>query len=270
MFRKYVFCTCCRNRLGDLRQTLSVNLARMPDNATIVVLDYNGGDGAAEWARSEFGVDMRDGRLKVYKETQAPRWFHSHAKNVCHRLAASLLSPATPPSDSVLVNLDADNFLTEDYVKHLTSRPWARTTNNGHLQMICPQAGNAGFMGRNAILASSFFGLGGYDESMIYGYGYEDIDLVKRAQGAGLKVEHHAMTHAETIETQPADKASGNSAGVSLRSSNDVHAGMSRHSTASKAFVANRSRPVWGDAVVFDEMGSSFRSSVFPGVPVAA
>ncbi len=263
MSDKYVFCTCCRNRLSDLQKTLGVNLARMPRNALLVVLDYNGSDGAAEWAREQFRDEIQGGRLKVFKETQSPRWFHSHAKNVAHRLASGLVPPSTPASDAVFVNLDADNFLTEDYVNFLTSRPWARTPNNGYLQMAYPSNGSGGFKGRNAILASQFFALGGYDQSMIYGYGYEDIDLVLRARGAGLKTEGHVIPAIDAIETPLDRKASSNPAGVSLKASNDIHISMSRNNIAQRRYVANTTNP-GGAAVVFDEMGTAINSLDFP------
>ena len=266
----YVFCTCCRNRLGDLQQTLGVNLARMPKHAVMVVLDYNGADGAAEWARDNFRNEINGGRLRVYKENTSPRWFHSHAKNVCHRLATSIAPLADAPSDTVLVNLDADNFLTSDYLAFLTSRPWARTTNNGHLQMAYPKGGNGGYIGRNAVLASSFFALGGYDESMIFGYGYEDVDLVSRARGAGLKTEHHKIPYEDVIETPVTAKANGNANGVSLRVSNNAHRDISNENMTSRRFTANTGR-VWGDATVFDDLGHAIRSGlILSGVQTAA
>ena len=91
----------------------------------------------------------------------------SHAKNVCHKLARG----------KFLCNLDADNFLTDGFVRKVLSMKENEIT----------YGAMAGSYGRICITREAFLRLGGYDEEFL-GWGVEDTDLVFRAQeGLGFK-----------------------------------------------------------------------------------
>ena len=156
------FCITCKGRLHHLKKTLPVNLwicEAYASRVEIVLLDYNSSDGLCEWI-------PRNLVLKVYR-TSRPQKFHiSHAKNVVHRLA----------SGKFLCNLDADNFLTDGFVRKVLSLKENEIT-----------YGKGGSWGRICITRDAFFALGGYDEAF-QGWGMEDKDLVFRAkEGLGFK-----------------------------------------------------------------------------------
>lgn len=171
--RKISYCITCMGRAYQLRQTLPLNLAVTAGwNVEFVVLDYNSNDGLGDWIKAEMWAEILAGRL-VYGRTEEPTHFNMpHAKNLSHCLA----------SGNILCNLDADNFLAEEFTRYLDGcfRAEPATITQGH--------GNVGFAGRVAIGREWFFKLGGYDEQMGDGWGYEDQDLVFRGLGMGLKL----------------------------------------------------------------------------------
>ena len=124
----------------------------------------------------EAGADQAcHGRLppsgaSLYRVADTPRYRTAHAKNVAHLLATG----------DFLVNLDADNTLTDGYVAWLTE-----TLGAGPSAMAFSEAWGGGG-GRIGLPRAVFSALGGYDERF-EGWGYEDGDLLERARGFGLK-----------------------------------------------------------------------------------
>lgn len=166
MTLRFGFCTTCMGRLIHLRETLPHNLAAAQpyrDFVHFVLLDYNSRDGLEEWLKANVWDETATGWLSVYS-TKRPAMFHpAHAKNVVH-----LLSPA-----EILVNLDADNFLSSEYLEFLFDR-----FRRDRRQVFY---GRHSGQGRIAIDRREFLALGGYDEDL-HGYGGEDTDLVARAK----------------------------------------------------------------------------------------
>ncbi|MFV0445600.1 MAG: glycosyltransferase family 2 protein [Planctomycetaceae bacterium] len=226
------FCTTCMNRLDHLRETLPVNLdvlRRHGPSAELVVLDYGSTDGMREWIEQTQRPAIDAGLLAVYHVSE-PRWYHSaHAKNVAHRLSRY----------GVVCNLDADNFLSSDYVAFLT-----RTFADGGPHVTY---GTRSSCGRVAIRARDFESLGGYDESF-EGWGTDDVDLVRRA-AAALKIRprraaryNRFISHSDELRTQhmqQKDMAASKSANVARM----------RRNLAARRLTANLDRS-WGDAMV--------------------
>ena len=110
--------------------------------------------------------------LLVYARTQEPQFFHmAKAKNLAHRLATG----------EIVCNLDADNYATAEFTQHLL------TLFSATEDIVTHGSGGNGFYGRVAVTRNWFYKLGGYDECLNEGWGYDDSDFVARAKKAGLK-----------------------------------------------------------------------------------
>ncbi|HEY1171032.1 MAG TPA: glycosyltransferase [Verrucomicrobiae bacterium] len=164
------FCTTCMGRLHHLKQTLLANMEvcrDMPD-VEFCLVNYNSQDGMDAWVKTELGEQLKSGRLR-YVHTMKPKQFKMGvAKNMAHVLGTGMF----------LVNVDADNFLTPEYVQALRSEIAA-----GGEVIHFPSDDRAwgGGFGRVAVRADLFRAVGGYDEEHS-GWGAEDWDLVQRAQ----------------------------------------------------------------------------------------
>jgi hypothetical protein len=176
---KVAFCITCKGRAHHLKETLPANLERAhlaPFISTIIILDYNSQDDLGQWLKDEYAGEICVKTVQYFQETTASGFHMSKAKNLAHRAALE--------TGSILVNLDADNLLTWDYIDVLDK---AFTFRAGADILHCNQPGVRGVSGRIALKPSVFHQLGGYNESF-EPYGYEDIDLLERARGAGFKV----------------------------------------------------------------------------------
>ena len=158
------------NRLHHLVETLRENiplLATMGD-AELVLLNYGSTDGMHEWCMANLSRHMDSGLVR-YFVTREPIYFvHPHAKNIAHRMALG----------DILVNLDADNYILEGYVKFLKE-----CFSKGDCILASPTfdaCGNPGCFGKIAVKKNFFCGVGGYDESIDYGWGWEDNHLINR------------------------------------------------------------------------------------------
>jgi hypothetical protein len=165
-------CTAAMDRLHHLRKTLPANIIanRNCPRLQFVIVDYSSHDGLADWIYDEM-TDYLESGLVLFAQLRDRRVFHmAHAKNIAHRLGRG----------DVLCNLDADNFSALGFATFLSrifnENPWAYVRGVGH-----------GVGGRIALPREHFHALGGYDETMQYGWGYEDADLVARAMRWGLQ-----------------------------------------------------------------------------------
>ena len=161
---KISYCTTCRNRIEHLQQTLPRSLDALRDGDELVILDY----GSAEPIKPVV-ARFRHPALRLYRVADTPRYRRAHAKNVAHLLAMG----------DFLVNLDADNTLTDGYVA------WLTETLGAEPNAIAFSEAWGGGGGRIGLPRAVFSALGGYDERF-EGWGYEDGDLLARARGLGL------------------------------------------------------------------------------------
>lgn len=261
---KFSFCTTCRDRFADLQLTLPNNRALIHDDEELLLLDYCGPDDLLGWAQSTFTHAVTRGRLRVYRENTAPRFFMSHAKNVAHLLARG----------KVLVNLDADNYLTPEYLNTLRAADWDK------VWVLYPRSGSGGFKGRTAIRADIFHELGGFDETMNKGYGYEEIDLYRRLARHAVqkfgKPTHSAVTRstvahvnidpASAIPTTPENKAAGQVDGWTVADSEKVHRRICEANLRANKVVANAGRD-WGVATVQSSDGKTLAVRSSRSVP---
>lgn len=169
--RKISYCTTCKGRLWQLRQTLPVNIKQTSETCDIVLLDYHSEDGLEDYIKSEFDEYLKDGRLKYYKLlTPIDGFDMAYAKHIAHMLAEGEL----------LFNLDADNFIgsTIDEMRDLPrDKILIPKIINGTATARC---------GRVGISRLNYLRVGGYDIEML-GMQNDDGDLVHRCWLGGLR-----------------------------------------------------------------------------------
>lgn len=169
---KTSFCITARNRAHHVKATLPASLFHAAPGDEFVLLDYGSTDGLGDWVAKHLYRELAAGVVVYARLEGAERFFPSHAKNVAHRLA----------SRDLVCSLDADNLTGADF------GPWLRSVFERHPASVVGADSHAagGGWGRVAMRREDFVRLGGYDERMQF-WGFEDTDLVLRAQGAGLR-----------------------------------------------------------------------------------
>lgn len=170
--RSISFCQTCRDRLWQIKDTLASNLAALDNSQEIVLVDYGSSDGLSAWIWGNFRQHIFDGRLVFFEVKNEVSWSSPKAKNLAHRLSRG----------DYLFNLDVDNFITPEDI--------ALINNTRQTDLPCHQwtgVWGDGSYGRIGMPRNLFFGLGGYDESMLPMAG-QDFDLVQRLAAANLPV----------------------------------------------------------------------------------
>jgi predicted glycosyltransferase involved in capsule biosynthesis len=160
---KLSFCTTCMNRVEHLKKTLphNIELLNKFDNSELVIVNYDSKDDLHDYIINNYSNYINNNKIK-YIKVQNKNYFDSrHAKNIAHKCSTG----------DVLINLDADNFLTETVILEII-RDFSINMN---YLLNCGY--NEGFI---VISRDNFFKLGGYNENM-QGYGLEDVDLIFRA-----------------------------------------------------------------------------------------
>src|SRR5258706_4595904 len=167
------FCTTCMGRIKHLKDALPANLIQNQLHAAIefVVLDYSSPDGLRDWTKETLQEHLCTGRVVYYSVTGFQYFHHAHAKNIAHRLARG----------EIVCNLDADNFTGFGFAQYLID-----AFSSDKPVLLRSPRGIKGTFGRIALRKIDFEAIGGYDERMDCGWGFEDTDLVKRAVMAGI------------------------------------------------------------------------------------
>ncbi len=228
------FCITCKGRLHHLRQTLPRNLEWTAhlEGIEFVLLNYTSPDGLDDWVRSEMAEPIGAGRLNYYCAHGFTHFQRAHAKNVAHRAAGG----------AIVCNLDADNFLGAGFAEFLLTEFGQRERS-----FIRAPAGRSTF-GKIAFTKSDFIALGGYDERMAYGWGWEDEDILSRAVASGLREviiprDRNwlcALPHSHTARTQFSERKN-------RLDSNNEHKRLSLEAIESGSWIANAGRN-WGAA----------------------
>jgi hypothetical protein len=161
---KVSFCTTCKGRLWQLKQTYIQNIetamAEYP-RVEFILLDYNSQDGLEQWAKENLRQYVDKGVLKYFKLKDDLPWHASKSRNMAHRLA----------SGDILCNVDADNFLEEGFT--------ARIAASIGPKRAARLSGFKSVGGRIALYRGDFYDVGGYDESFAP-MGHLDTDLENR------------------------------------------------------------------------------------------
>lgn len=170
--RSISFCTTCKGRLWQLKQTLPLNMERLQEGCDIVILDYQSNDGLREWLFETFVQEIEQGKLKYFLLKNDYNFSCAYAKNVVHKLSTG----------TVMFNLDADNYITANLINQirlLTNRT-----------IFTPKLGykSEGSYGRLGYTRVAFFANNGYNETIV-GMGGDDGDFITRGLGLGLRMK---------------------------------------------------------------------------------
>lgn len=166
------------NRKHQLEHTLLKNLEDNWEDRDVVefiLVDVNSKDGLREWLREQ---DLRKylecGYLKYYETDAMDKWHASIGKNTGVHLATG----------RIVVTLDCDNFTGykggDFVIEKFEEHDYKCVT---HQFDWNPQNGN---FGRIALTKKVFNQIGGYDQSLLP-MGYQDWDIIKRAEGVGCE-----------------------------------------------------------------------------------
>jgi hypothetical protein len=172
---KVSFCTTCKGRLYQFRQTIFKNIEDNADHpdTEFVVLNHNSPDHLDDWVRDNLKPFLESGKLCYYKMIDVLPWHVCHAKNAAHRLATG----------EIVCNLDGDNFTGPGFASFINAEIAKNRDIIGWLRR------GSSTCGRIYLLAEHFKKLGGYDEKFMP-MSYQDMDLIARAQKIGLKLVH--------------------------------------------------------------------------------
>ena len=165
------YCTTCKGRLYQLRETLAGNLAALQADEEIVLVDFDSPDAVAEWVWDNFRGDIECGALRFFEVLDEAPWHAAKAKNLAHRLARG----------SFVFNLDGDNFLLPEDTGKIRAAAEAG--------LACRQGSGDlrdGTPGRIGVPRATFLEIGGYDEGLL-GALVEDVDLIIRAEAIGQR-----------------------------------------------------------------------------------
>lgn len=174
------------NRLSHLQETLFKNIEDNIGygNLEFVLLDYNSSDGFEDWVKNNLMEHISTGLVKFYRTTEPSSFHRAHSRNVALRLATG----------DIVCNLDADNFLGEDFAHFINYKF------SFHEAMFLVSGLGNGSYGRVCVKKEDFEQIRGYDEKMS-GWGYEDDDLYARLERLDRKkVEFRHATFTRFIE----------------------------------------------------------------------
>jgi hypothetical protein len=189
--RRIAVCTTCMDRLHDLRRTLPANLADNADypSLQIVLLDYNSHDGLEDWVRHSLADELKSGRVVYYRTTEPTHYEMARSRNLAFALAEAEL----------IASVDADNFTNAGFASHLN-----RLATELPQQAVFIKSWQR-MNGRIALYKDEWTALGGYDESLV-GYGYDDMDLVRRALASAFTLARFGGAFARRLPTPPRSK----------------------------------------------------------------
>lgn len=164
---KISYCSTCKGRLHQLKQTFYSNLEALRNiDAEWIIVDYGCPDNTADELinlpiTKEF---LKNNKLKIYKFNKDIPFIMSLAKNLSHSLA----------SGRVIFNLDIDNFIGDSF------RQLLQVSRRQYLHTGWDTL-TAGTKGRIGVHNSTFHQLGGYDLDLDVAC-YDDVDLVSRLE----------------------------------------------------------------------------------------
>ena len=226
------FCTTYRDRFQQISQTLPKNLKdnRMDkDHVEFVLIDFDPSDSRLkDFIFKNFADDIASGYLKYYQTDKIPSWDFSLAKNTSHYYATK----------QVVVNLDADNYTGWRgglYVAHT----FEKNKNIFFQQFTISTDGNYGNYGRVSMYKKDFEYLGGYDESLPAPAGYQDADLMSRAESF-LK-PFHKNSHNQFIANEKDEtiKHTKKKSDLTWKEMNALNREYSKNNIKNKKFRAN-------------------------------
>ncbi len=251
------FCTVVKNRAHHLKDTLIKNIRDNLDYplCSFIVLDYNSEDDLEAWLRQHCQEFITSGRL-IYYKTFRPKSFHrSHSRNVVFRLAQA----------EILCNVDADNFIGRGFANYINQS----YQNNKNCFLVVDYTSKElhyfkGSMGRICVRKNDYLRIRGFDEFM-EGYGFEDMDLIKRLEKAGVKKKF--IDNSDFLQTIPHDDVQRISDEDLYKSFKHVLIKYDTFYRSDLLFLGNEGTCQWGTIVDNYNESTQTRENVFSPIP---
>lgn len=229
------YCITCKGRLHHLRQTLEMSLIanKQIKGVEFILLNYDSPDELDSWVRSSLAKWLNCGMLKYYAIENQPFYISAHAKNIAHRCATA----------DIICNLDSDNFATAEFSSFVVDF----FSKHEKKFLHSPEVGT-GTGGRLALRKGDFEALGGYNEDFVFGWGYEERDLIHRAKLSGLQEVFIPCTeqYLKAVQHSSEERTTFNTI-KDERISNLKHREISKVNVQSNKIIANIGR-LWGAA----------------------
>jgi cellulose synthase/poly-beta-1,6-N-acetylglucosamine synthase-like glycosyltransferase len=161
---KISFCTTCKNRAYDLKETYLKNIEDNSyyKNCEFILINYNSEDDLDKWVKKNLKKYIKNGKVKYYKNNTLKKFMMGHAKNCSHKFATG----------DILVNLDADNLTGKGFAKYVND------IFNKYRKVIVVTNTSNGANGRVCVRKEDFYSVNGYDER--FDYGWDEADFVWR------------------------------------------------------------------------------------------
>lgn len=170
MSKQISYCTTCKGRLWQLKQTLPINIKQTNEDIEIVLLDYHSDDGLREYILENYREYLDDGRLRYYRLVTDVQGFDmAYAKHIVHMLGNA----------HRLFNLDADNFIGASIPEMMSLPPRAVLAANKLVGTATSRGGRIG------ISTKEYIRLGGYNCAMLGMFG-DDGEFIERCLKKGL------------------------------------------------------------------------------------
>lgn len=173
---KISFCTTCKNRLFQLKETIIENLESIKNdgNAELILVNYDD-DLLENFVLNELSNYINTPYFIYLRKFNSPYFEFSKAKNLAHFAA----------SGEFVFNLDCDNYIGNTIQAY---RDVWKSYPNSIIHGLSKTAQNDGSYGRIGLSKEKFIYLGGYDEEII-GI-YEDGDLIQRCFRLNMPYAH--------------------------------------------------------------------------------
>lgn len=197
---KISFCTTSMDRLFHLEKTYlsSIENTNSYEQREFVLLNYSSKDEINSWVDKNLKKLISIGLVNYHVVYNQKYWCAAHAKNICYKKA----------SGDILVNLDADNFLSTNYCEYLIDL----FTKNKNIIVASESSdcfGNHGCCGMIACKREHFFSVNGYDESFSVGWGMDDTNFQFRCRMHNNlelfiqdKKYNHCLSHDNNVRTK--------------------------------------------------------------------
>ena len=191
---KISICITCMDRLNDLSLTLPFNIEHKAyPSVEFILLDYNSHkDDVGKWVKEKMSEYIESGLLTYYRTGEPKYYTMAHSRNVAFNLA----------SGDIILNVDADNFIqprdkviTQSFCEYVN----ILANQSGGEKAIFAK-GKRMMHGRLGFFKKEFISIGGFDEKMC-GYGYDDIDLMRRAWALGFTLYWFGGLYVDRIKT---------------------------------------------------------------------
>lgn len=157
----------CKSRLSHLMECMPYILNQTYHDLQVIIIDFNCPEKTKEVILNSFN----DKRIEVYKEpVSADHWNLCEARNAGYKYAKG----------DTLLFLDADTILQPTFIEMAVKDLNKKTFVTGLVQ---PPWNGCGCMMVNRV---DFANTKGYNESLV-GWGYDDMDMYKRLENAGLE-----------------------------------------------------------------------------------